>query len=189
MSLKRIHYDAAFTQRLIVYAEEHGNRAAAGKFDISEVNIGEMIVHLVRMSLQEILNLKSTSRLNFGKRLKFKESGCPKPQLNLKQRTKDREKVRHNTVTSIPVDSVASSSKRRRTEDPKRQIALEVCDIIMAEIRDRFTFNNHLIVAQLFYTEKFLLYKNAFPDILLNCVKQNYPIINTSKLKSELEVI
>ncbi|KAF2888629.1 hypothetical protein ILUMI_17544, partial [Ignelater luminosus] len=99
-------------------------------------------------------------------------------------------KVRYNTVTAIPVDSVASSSsKRRRTEDPKRQIALEVCDIIMAEIRDRFTFNNHLIPAQLFYTEKFFLYKNAFPEILLDCVRRNYPTTNTSKLKSELEVI
>ncbi|KAF2900534.1 hypothetical protein ILUMI_05652 [Ignelater luminosus] len=59
----------------------------------------------------------------------------------------------------------------------------------MAEIRDRFTFNNHLIAAQLFYTEKFLLYKNAFSEILLDCVRRNYPTINTSKLKSELEVI
>lgn len=39
MSSKRIHYNAAFKRKVIVYAEEHGNRAAGRKFDINEVNI------------------------------------------------------------------------------------------------------------------------------------------------------
>jgi hypothetical protein len=44
------------------------------------------------MSVQDICNLKSSNELNFKKRLRFKESGPPKPNLELKQTTipKDR---------------------------------------------------------------------------------------------------
>lgn len=44
------------------------------------------------MSVQVILNLKANNKLNFEARLKIKESGRPKPVLNLKQTTKDRGK-------------------------------------------------------------------------------------------------
>jgi hypothetical protein len=60
---------------------------------------------------------------------------------------KKTEKVR-NTVLNDS-ESEPSTSKRRRTDDSKRQIAIEVCDIL-CEIKTRFIFNDHLIIAQLF---------------------------------------
>lgn len=39
MSSKRVHYDSALKRKVIVYAEEHGNRAAGRVFDINEANI------------------------------------------------------------------------------------------------------------------------------------------------------
>lgn len=99
------------------------------------------------------------------------------------------QKVRSTVLESE--EPCTSSAKRRKanTEDPKRLIALEICDIIMSEIHHRFGFTDHLMISQLFQTEKFEAYTTNFPQNILNMVKANYATINISKLKSELEVI
>lgn len=96
--------------------------------------------------------------------------------------------------TPVDIDADASTShksKRRRfeVEDPKRRIAIEICDIISSEIKHRFAFSDYLMVSQLFETETFETYKNKFPEDILKIVHQNYQTVNILKLKSELEVI
>jgi hypothetical protein len=76
---------------------------------------------------------------------------------------KNIEKVR-NTVLNDS-EGEPSTSKRRRTDDSKRQIAIEVCDIILCEIKTRFTFNDHLIIAQLFYKENFASFEVFSPNL------------------------
>lgn len=98
------------------------------------------------------------------------------------------QKIRDSIIdTNDNID--ASSSKRKRPEDSKKRISLEICDIILSEIRCRFSFTEHLIVSRLFDTNKFACYKKDFPEDILKSVKNHYGIINVFKLKSELEVL
>ncbi|KAK4886466.1 hypothetical protein RN001_002737 [Aquatica leii] len=71
----------------------------------------------------------------------------------------------------------------------KRQISQEVCDIVLSEIENRFSFSDHLIVTQLFYSDRFEEYNNKFPDLIFKLVKKHFTFINDVKLKTELEVI
>lgn len=97
-----------------------------------------------------------------------------------------REKVLNNLLPEIGLQDTSVNSK---TEDSKRRISLEVCDIIISEIKQRFGSTNHLIVSQLFCSEHFKNYKNNFPENIFKLVKTEYPIINDLKLKSELQVL
>lgn len=95
-----------------------------------------------------------------------------------------------NTILESEVPSTSTAKKRKTTaEDPKRRTALEICDIIISEINHRFSFNDHLMISQLFYIEKFEAYTTNFPQNILKMVTANYPTVNISKLKSELEVL
>lgn len=106
---------------------------------------------------------------------------------------KNVQKVRDSVVavddSNADTSSNKTTAKRRRPEDSKRRIALEICDIILSEIRLRFSYTDHLIVSGLFHSDKFSEYRNHFPEQILKCVQRNYPTINISKIKSELEVI
>lgn len=109
------------------------------------------------------------------------------------QKIRDKVTVSCEHTSSTDNDSTAahfsSSPKRRKVEHSKKRIALEICDIILSEIRDRFAFTDHLIVACLFQTDKFARYKNEFPEDILKAVQRNYPTIDTFKLKTELSVL
>ena len=45
--------------------------------------------------------------------------------------------------------STPAAKKKRKTtaEDPKRQTALEICDIIISEVHHTFAFNDHLMIS------------------------------------------
>ena len=68
------------------------------------------------------------------------------------------------------------AAKRKRTEcqTAKRREALEVCDIILREAKDRFSFTGHLVAASLFHSEKFsdYVYVKNFPEECLNVAVQ-----------------
>ena len=67
-------------------------------------------------------------------------------------------------------------------------MALEVCDIIISEITHCFSFSDHLVIAQLFYSDQFEQYKNNFPEHILKSVKENFTDINYIKLKTYLKL-
>lgn len=109
---------------------------------------------------------------------------------------KSIEDVRNKIASEAPSETPVSSTtgpgdaKRcRRNEDSKRRVSLQVCDIIISEISHRFSFSDHLIIAQLFYGDQFKEYTTKFPESILKLVKKDFPCINNVKLKTELEVI
>uniref|UniRef100_A0A6P7F220 Uncharacterized protein LOC114325145 n=1 Tax=Diabrotica virgifera virgifera TaxID=50390 RepID=A0A6P7F220_DIAVI len=104
------------------------------------------------------------------------------------------EKIRAKVLSNSSQPSslcTTVSNKRPRHEDSKRQTSLEVCDIVLSEIQHRFSFSfsEHLVIAQLFYAERFIDYRKKFPEDTLKLVKVNYPLINYFKVKTELEVM
>lgn len=83
-------------------------------------------------------------------------------------------------------------AKRMRKNNSKldhRIAAIEVCDVILNCAKDRFAFKNHLSVATLFFSNKFVEYCDNFPDDILNSTCSAYPDIDKERLKTELSVI
>lgn len=99
------------------------------------------------------------------------------------------EDIRNKILDNYLEEPSMQSAKRCKTEDSKRRISLEVCDIITSEIKNRFGFSNHLIVSQLFHSDRFKDYKKSFPQDMFKLVKTEYPVINYLKLKTELELL
>nr|CAI5834610.1 unnamed protein product [Callosobruchus analis] len=82
-------------------------------------------------------------------------------------------------------------SKRRRTADrsDRRREAIEVCDIILLEIKTRFQFIGHLILSNLVIFKQFPFYEKEFPTDLLKEATKLYPCLNGSRLRTELSVL
>ncbi|KAF3851540.1 hypothetical protein F7725_005346, partial [Dissostichus mawsoni] len=64
-----------------------------------------------------------------------------------------------------------------------------VCDTILGHTRERFSFTNHLVSATLLQGDRFEEYKMAFPEDALRKTLKAYPMLNGSKLKTELSLI
>nr|CAI5862490.1 unnamed protein product [Callosobruchus analis] len=81
-------------------------------------------------------------------------------------------------------------SKRRRTADrsDRRREAIEVCDIILLEIKTRFQFIGHLM-SNLVIFKQFPFYEKEFPTDLLKEATKLYPCLNGSRLRTELSVL
>ena len=85
--------------------------------------------------------------------------------------------------------SVEFEQKRRRIDTRKSDAAKEVCDVILLQCRERFSFTNHLEAAKLLLVQNFSVYANSFPsDALAQAVKA-YPTLVADKLKTELTVL
>ncbi|CAH1103808.1 unnamed protein product [Psylliodes chrysocephalus] len=68
-------------------------------------------------------------------------------------------------------------------------IAKDICDIIIFQSKERFSYRGHLEAASLLSPENFLKYSKKFPKVLLNSVVGFYTMLSKEKLKIELEVI
>lgn len=103
------------------------------------------------------------------------------------------QKERENTeaIPSLIEDVVHIQSKRRK-EDPymaKVVAAKEVCDAILIQMKDRFSFSSHLSGSLLFLPDKFSEYELNFPTIHLNEMVRAYPFLDKTRLQTELEII
>lgn len=78
--------------------------------------------------------------------------------------------------------------KRRRVFESNSMIAKEVCDIIISNVTDRFTFTGHLSAAILLQTDLFSKHHLIFPLEEFNTAVQCYNL-HASTLKHELTVI
>lgn len=98
------------------------------------------------------------------------------------------ESVR-NTVDDISEEP--SSTKRRRQETPasRRVAAKEVCDVISVQAKERFSFTGHLMASNLFSSENFVSFNRNFPEDSLFQACQAYPFVDSSKLRTELEIM
>ena len=84
------------------------------------------------------------------------------------------------------------AAKRPRvdsSDEQKSRILHEVCDIIISHFSSRFKFSNHLVAATLFNSESFAKYERSFPSKILKHTLEAYPMLDESKLQSELSVI
>ncbi|XP_076259361.1 zinc finger MYM-type protein 1-like [Rhynchophorus ferrugineus] len=83
-------------------------------------------------------------------------------------------------------------NKRNRPDNSKfdhRISALEVCDVIINCVKDRFHFKEHVVVASLFFSEHFGEYRGKFPEDKLTSVCSFYPTLDKERLQTELSVI
>lgn len=82
-------------------------------------------------------------------------------------------------------------TKRRRVEthNERKREACDVCDVILREMKDRFSFKGHLGASTLFRPEKFEDFDNNCPEESLRSAIRAYPFINEKNIRTELSVI
>ncbi|XP_030759734.1 zinc finger MYM-type protein 1-like [Sitophilus oryzae] len=100
------------------------------------------------------------------------------------------QRIRETILNDKKIPEQQKNNKRQRGDlESKKRIALEICDIIIVEIENRFKFSDHLVLEQLIRKENYANFKQQFPEDILELIKVNYPIIDSAKLKTELNVI
>lgn len=103
--------------------------------------------------------------------------------------------IRNHKIDSLfeqaQTENGNQQAKRQRIELPEsnRIILKEYCDILIAQIKDRYQYTGHLAASSLFLPDMFQNYKKTFPQELFEETVTAYPFINSAKLKSELTVI
>lgn len=85
-------------------------------------------------------------------------------------------------------DEPVLQPKRPRYQDVYKNVAKEVCDVIITAIEDRFRFSEHLSIATLFQPSLFSKFQLLFPDIELELAVK-YFNLDKYLLKHELTVI
>ncbi|KAK9736775.1 protein of unknown function (DUF4371) [Popillia japonica] len=88
-------------------------------------------------------------------------------------------------------DSDHQPSKRRRLTDggQRWRETIEVCDIILREIKTRFRYTGHLILANLISFKQFSSFQKKFPEDCLKEAVKFYPCLNESRLRTQLSVL
>lgn len=66
---------------------------------------------------------------------------------------------------------------------------LQVCDIILAQTKERFAFTGHLVSSTLLHGELFSQRSTTFPSAALNATVEAYPMLNKARLKTELSLV
>ncbi|XP_042242452.1 zinc finger MYM-type protein 1-like [Homarus americanus] len=89
---------------------------------------------------------------------------------------------------SDAVKEVASGPKRNCSGD-KSAAAKEVCDVIMKQCKERFSFVNHLAASRLLLVSNFPKYARIFPSNELEQAVKAYPMLEQKKLRTELRVL
>uniref|UniRef100_A0AAV2KW65 Uncharacterized protein n=1 Tax=Knipowitschia caucasica TaxID=637954 RepID=A0AAV2KW65_KNICA len=65
----------------------------------------------------------------------------------------------------------------------------QICNTILRHTRERFNFTDHLVCATLLQGDKFEEHHGSFPEEVLQSTLKAYPMLNGSKLKTELSLI
>ncbi|XP_042240779.1 zinc finger MYM-type protein 1-like, partial [Homarus americanus] len=79
--------------------------------------------------------------------------------------------------------------KRRKFKTDKLAAAKEVCDVILLQCRERFSFTNHLEASKLLLVNNFPVYAKNFPSNELEQAVAAYPMLEKDKLRTELTVL
>ncbi|CAH1106263.1 unnamed protein product [Psylliodes chrysocephalus] len=96
-----------------------------------------------------------------------------------------------NSITLDDIEPTSSNSKRHKLDDSAEfsREAKEVCDIIICQAKERFSFTGHLVAASLFFPEEYGQYSTCFPEEKFKETIKNYPFFIEQKLRTELTVI
>ncbi|XP_067284102.1 zinc finger MYM-type protein 1-like isoform X2 [Pseudorasbora parva] len=111
---------------------------------------------------------------------------------SIQQFQQDIQKTRNSLHSLVDQSSAGGSqAKRRRSLSPKvhERIATEVCNAILGHTMERFSFTSHLVSATLLQGDRFEQFMWAFPEDTLKRTLKAYPVLNGSKLKTELSLI
>ncbi|RXN12340.1 zinc finger MYM-type 1-like protein [Labeo rohita] len=111
---------------------------------------------------------------------------------SIQQFQQDIQKIRNSLHSLVDQCSEGGSQpKRQRSLSPEvhEGIAAEVCDTILRHTLERFSFTDHLVSATLLQADRFEQYTMAFPEDALSRTLKAYPVLDGSKLKTELSLI
>lgn len=91
-------------------------------------------------------------------------------------------------LTGTESESSASTPAKRMKVEKKewKREATEVCDVIITQAKERFTFTGHLAAASLFICDNFQTFNSKFPEEIFKIVSKEYPILDSKKLRSEV---
>lgn len=98
------------------------------------------------------------------------------------------QNIRNNSYNDSTISDNEAGLKRKKSDAFNRE-AKEACDIIMRQVKDRFTFTGHLLAATLFFAENFQEYREKFPEENFKATMKAYPFFDRNKLRTELTVI
>ncbi|XP_016394516.1 uncharacterized protein LOC107728744 [Sinocyclocheilus rhinocerous] len=111
---------------------------------------------------------------------------------SIQQFQQDIQKIRNSLHSLVDQSSEGGSQpKKQRSLSPEvhERIAAEVCDTVLRHTLERFPFTDHLINATLRQADRFEQYKMVFPEDALSRTLKAYPVLDGSKLKTELSLI
>ncbi|CAL9695953.1 unnamed protein product [Knipowitschia caucasica] len=105
--------------------------------------------------------------------------------------SQDIQNIRNSLHSMSEQSSGSLTAKRRRvlSSEDRQSAAEEICNTILRHTRERFNFTDHLVCATLLQGDKFEEHHGSFPEEVLQSTLKAYPMLNGSKLKTELSLI
>lgn len=103
-----------------------------------------------------------------------------------------RNKIDAISQQASQFNTTPTDHKRKRPNNNKqdhRVACIEVCDVIINNARERFSFTDHLVAATLLNSENFEKFNTRFPDEILTLTCSTYKVLNQERLKTELSVL
>lgn len=121
--------------------------------------------------------------------LQKRETDSTTVKNNINSFIKEISKIRNQMGTLCEGNIVQSNNKRKHRGDELKREAIEVCDNIISQIKQRFDFTGHLVASNLFLADNFEKYNDNFPEGYFNETINVYPYFDSKKLKTELQII
>lgn len=121
--------------------------------------------------------------------LQKRETDSTTVKNNIDSFIKEISKIRNQMGTLCEGNIVHSNNKRKHRGDELKREAIEVCDNIISQIKQRFDFTGHLVASNLFLADNFEKYDDNFPEGYFNETINVYPYFDSKKLKTELQII
>lgn len=103
---------------------------------------------------------------------------------------KVRNKMMESVTTENDMEEQQKTPKRSKLDRSEwRRESIEVCDVILSHIKERFRFTGHLIATALFASQSFPDYERKFPEKILKSVCSEFKCLNEKKLGMELKTL
>ncbi|KAL2102185.1 hypothetical protein ACEWY4_001353 [Coilia grayii] len=87
-----------------------------------------------------------------------------------------------------PVQEPPTKKRTTLGEDMQYYLALEVCDTIMSNDKERFSFTKHIVSTILLQGDLFQQHRRKFLDSALEATVEAYPSLDKARLKTELSL-
>ncbi|XP_078536808.1 zinc finger MYM-type protein 1-like [Lissotriton helveticus] len=86
--------------------------------------------------------------------------------------------------SKLPEHSTFANRKQNITSLVR--IGKEICDIVIVQAQEHFSFTKHLVSATLLQSKEFAQYDESFPEHALNQAVEAYPMLKKEQLRTEL---